>query len=174
MPVKVEPILEDYMNVSLILLHREKQVKFSMWMQTLLLPIVALVLVLMGRPIRIPLVIFAVALSAVWIFLYPKLFKRMINKKVEKMFRNKMANSPHFLDPYTVDYTDGGLIAKRNNEEFTALFDCLDLYLTDEDHLYIIGGGFDFILPRRAFPNDEIFEATKADIDFKIQIALRM
>ena len=47
------------------------------------------------------------------------------------------------------------------------------MYESDDDHLLLTGGGFDFIIPRRIFDSQADFENFKEQIDFAIQVAIK-
>ena len=173
MRLEIKPVIEDYVKFTTMAMFKEPQTKRSMWFQTAMLPIIAMLLTLLANPINWLNVGGAAALSALWIYIYPKLFKRMIRKRIENAFKSRAINNESFLMPYVVEKVDGGLKATRNGEEFIALYDCLDMYESDDDHLLLTGGGFDFIIPRRIFDSQADFENFKEQIDFAIQVAIK-
>ena len=81
MPIIIKPKVEDYIKVALRGIYTGKSFKRSLWMQRLTLPVIAMLLVLLAKPI-VPLnVLIAAVISAVWIYFIPKLFKKNIRKK---------------------------------------------------------------------------------------------
>ena len=97
MPIIIKPEVEDYIKVALRGVYTGKSFKRSLWMQRLTLPVIAMLLVLLAKPI-VPLNVFvAAAISAVWIYFIPKLFKKNIKKKIERAFMAKAATDSSFL-----------------------------------------------------------------------------
>lgn len=173
MKIEVKPVLEDYFKFVKVAVFREKQVRRSIVIQSAMLPLVAMLLTLLARPINWFNVGFAAVLSVLWIIFYPKLFKRSLSKRLENNLRARAEKNENFLMPYTIEKIDGGLKATRNGQEFIALFDNLEMYEADDEHLLLIGGGFDFIIPRRMFNSDEEFNNLKDAIDFAVQVAIK-
>lgn len=173
MRIEVKPELNDYIKFAKIALFREKQIKRSIAIQTAMLPIIAILLTTLAKPINWLNLAIAVVLSALWIYFYPKMFRKMLEKRIERSLKSRAMNNPNFLMPYVIEKIDGGLKATRNGHEFIALYDNLEMYEADDEHLLLIGGGFDFIIPRRMFDSDEDFNNLKEAIDFAIQVAIR-
>lgn len=173
MRVTVQPELQDYVHFGMMLLMREKQVRFSRALQRFLLPGIALLLTLLERPIHGVHVGVALAFAAVFAYVQPKLFDASIRRKVERMYQSRAAHDPAFLMPYTVETIDGGLRAQRGGEVYTLVYEGMDFYHADDEALCAIGGGFDFILPKRAFPSQEAYCNARDAIDFAIQVAIR-
>ncbi|MCI5675116.1 MAG: YcxB family protein [Ezakiella sp.] len=173
MKLEVNPVIEDYIKFARVALFEQKQVRRSIAFQSAALPILAMLITLLGRPINWTNVFFAACLSVLWIVFYPKIFKKMLGKRVENSVKDMANKNEHFLDPFIIEQVEGGLKAVRNGEEYNLLYDDIEMYNEDEEHLFLIGGGFDFIIPRRAFNSDEEFNRMKDQIDFAIQVELK-
>lgn len=171
MPVEIHPIIEDYINLSLICLLRDKRIKFNQKLQMFSLPLIAVLLVVLPRNINYTHLLVAILLSVIWIVISPIIFKKNLYLKLKKEFKSNF--SQKYLEPYILDKYDKGLVAKKNNEIFKVDFELLDLYYPSDDAIYIIGEGLDFIIPKRDFKSDDEYNRVKDFIDFQIQVSMR-
>lgn len=175
MPIIIKPKVEDYIKVALKGIYIGKSFKRSLWMQRLTLPVIAMLLVLLAKPI-VPLnVLIAAVISAVWIYFIPEPFKKNIRKKIERAFLAKASTDSSFLQEYKIDKIEGGLEAFRGENRFIVLFDNMSEYNVEDDYIYILSQDkeFDFLIPSHAFKTKEEFEGFKEALDRQIQIAIR-
>lgn len=175
MPVKVKPKLEDYINVALESVFNDIKFKRSLWIQRLTLPIIAMLLVLLAKPI-VPLnVVFAGVLSVLWFIFVPKFFKNTMTKKIKAAFQNKALSDPGMLEEYTIDKIEDGLEARRGENRYIILFNDLKRCDFKKDYIYLLanGDGFDFLIPSHSFNSREEFEGFSEALDRQIQISMR-
>lgn len=175
MPITIKPKLEDYIKVALLSVFEDTKFKRSLWIQRLTLPIIAMLLVLLSKPIVPVNVLFASVLSVLWFIFVPKFFKNTMTKKITAAFKNKAIQDPGMISEYTIDKIEDGLEAKRGDKRFVILFNDLKRCDFKEDYIYLLanGDGFDFLIPSHAFKSKEEFEGFSESLDRQIQISIR-
>lgn len=175
MKLTITPTKEDYYEVARLGVFENKKFKTSIWFQRLTLPIIAMLLTLLSKPIIPKNVIVAAAISVVWFFIIPYLTKRSMSRFLKKQFELKAVDKADFLTPYTIEDVEEGLLATQGDDKYKLLFDSASNIIMEDDYIYFLQQNvpFDFLIPSHAFETKEDFNNYKEHLDRRIQIELR-